>query len=570
MFARHVRCAAATLAMMAYVFGVGAQTPAEMQAVQSGSGSLSGAQPVNKDFDFVTSKLDKGGTFYFYTDMDQALERTAQTYLGAFATAAGNERQARELTAMARALIQSTGLGAMSDFGMSVVPLSADLNRTKAYLHLKEIKGLFTLRGGEPKQLEATRFITKDVSVAIVQDITFSNAIPVVTEMMRSVKGAMGESQLQQMFANAKKRGVDLEKLSNSLAGEFGFSFRVHQGYPKAVIFAATKDQTVYDTLVAVAKLDNANLTDATSGSVNMKIFANRKSENYQPCFAQIDNWTLFATHPDELVRAAEARKAEQTLTDLPEYRKLAADLPTRANGLIYFSKTLASDVQRMFEQSGAGVGARMSMILLPLLTGTSGHVGVRVNEPEGVFFMVQGDRSAAVAMQGVLAMPAAAPLMAAVAVPNYLEAGVRSKVSRVRSDQRSMATGIEAYFVDNNKYPPSTTDADKSVMKFGPGEKVVPSFQGGALTTPIAYITSLFPDAFAAPKPQTFGYYSKTTDSDKTGWVLFSTGPDKKFDLEWELYDPSKPQPSPELLRFFYDPTNGTVSGGDIVRVKQ
>src|SRR6187401_1687051 len=46
--------------------------------------------------------------------------------------------------------------------------------------------------------------------------------------------------------------------------------------------------------------------------------------------------------------------------------------------------------------------------------------------------------------------------ILAAIAVPNFLEAQVRAKVSRVRNDQRSLATGIETYFVDNNTYPVS------------------------------------------------------------------------------------------------------------------
>ena len=44
--------------------------------------------------------------------------------------------------------------------------------------------------------------------------------------------------------------------------------------------------------------------------------------------------------------------------------------------------------------------------------------------------------------------------ILAAIAVPNFLEAQVRSKVSRTRSDVRTIATGLESYAVDNNHYP--------------------------------------------------------------------------------------------------------------------
>src|SRR4030042_2420869 len=44
--------------------------------------------------------------------------------------------------------------------------------------------------------------------------------------------------------------------------------------------------------------------------------------------------------------------------------------------------------------------------------------------------------------------------ILAAIAVPNFLEAQVRSKVSRAKADMRSIATAIEAYYVDNQGYP--------------------------------------------------------------------------------------------------------------------
>ena len=44
--------------------------------------------------------------------------------------------------------------------------------------------------------------------------------------------------------------------------------------------------------------------------------------------------------------------------------------------------------------------------------------------------------------------------ILAAIAVPNFLEAQTRAKVARVKNDLRSVATAIEAYRVDTNKYP--------------------------------------------------------------------------------------------------------------------
>src|SRR5512135_2812993 len=64
--------------------------------------------------------------------------------------------------------------------------------------------------------------------------------------------------------------------------------------------------------------------------------------------------------------------------------------------------------------------------------------------------------------------------ILAAIAVPNFLEAQVRSKVSRVRTDHRSMATAIEAYYVDNNSYPASTnTGAHSAYAQFAAMNKL-------------------------------------------------------------------------------------------------
>src|SRR6186997_2434592 len=45
--------------------------------------------------------------------------------------------------------------------------------------------------------------------------------------------------------------------------------------------------------------------------------------------------------------------------------------------------------------------------------------------------------------------------ILAAIAVPNFIEAQTRSKVSRTKADMRALATAIESYMTDYNRYPP-------------------------------------------------------------------------------------------------------------------
>ena len=215
--------------------------------------------------------------------------------------------------------------------------------------------------------------------------------------------------------------------------------------------------------------------------------------------------------------------------------------------------------------------------------------------------------------------------ILAAIAVPNFLEAQVRSKVSRVKNDQRSYATGLEAYFVDNNLYPahsrsgsgtiggtPSVTNPNGGVavnplgetnnynaMQANPINTTLGQFytfamsrpgvataRAASLTTPVSYLTSLFPDPFMDTKGATFFYFANSA-----GWILWSPGPDTDQSLGGDLssnptsghvvetiYNIYVSQPSTTLLAgapaggfsFTYDSTNGTVSQGDVYRVKQ
>lgn len=185
------------------------------------------------------------------------------------------------------------------------------------------------------------------------------------------------------------------------------------------------------------------------------------------------------------------------------------------------------------------------------------------------------------------------------------------SNVTLVRNDMRSLATAIEAYYVDNNAYPAFAVGFQSVNASLGSAHPAfgLPTFSqpqmqspGGvlmSLTTPIAYITT-FPRDVGAPAGQspggrrpTFLYwcvglnradtrslYGASVVKNGAGWILVSTGPDGDYDLagEWDVYDPTIFQPSARLLggvnkrgsAFTYDPTNGTVSNGDIWRVKQ
>jgi len=188
--------------------------------------------------------------------------------------------------------------------------------------------------------------------------------------------------------------------------------------------------------------------------------------------------------------------------------------------------------------------------------------------------------------------------ILAAIAVPNFLEAQIRAKVSRVKGDMRTVALAMEAYFVDWNAY---VRHYDFSVNSAG--VPTPPYYQQywwwSPLTTPVAYMTLDPIDVF---QQQRWLHYNQahwfggrihydpifnTWDSWMgTGWgpyeaftdemrargvwyTLQSIGPDGKTNVSGRLGDSTvrvAGRTRGDGLAAFYDPTNGTVSYGDIV----
>jgi len=169
--------------------------------------------------------------------------------------------------------------------------------------------------------------------------------------------------------------------------------------------------------------------------------------------------------------------------------------------------------------------------------------------------------------------------ILAFIAMSNCLKASYRSGVSRTKSDMRSIASAIEAYYVDNNVYPEWTANLRENAIGLaakGKDSDDQPSFRHfrndrmfPSLTSPVTYMTSYPNDSFTEIG-HTYSYYR---DPKSMGWILWSMGPDKTFQLDAkniaEIYDPEDEQPSEALLLLTYDPSNGTESSGDVYRFK-
>ena len=179
--------------------------------------------------------------------------------------------------------------------------------------------------------------------------------------------------------------------------------------------------------------------------------------------------------------------------------------------------------------------------------------------------------------------------ILAAIAVPNFLEFQTRAKVSRVKSDMRSVVVAIEALRVDTDVMLVDFWDDDtaagqarlRDIFKL-PNQ--TQDRRGGMigvlvpLTTPIAYMTTIPLDPFAVTPPT----YPNLFASDVLPPFVFmyiDEDPgipvhpnDANWGLDKDQYILTSPGPDTQSIPFgqgvnvLYDPTNGTISAGMII----
>ncbi len=172
--------------------------------------------------------------------------------------------------------------------------------------------------------------------------------------------------------------------------------------------------------------------------------------------------------------------------------------------------------------------------------------------------------------------------ILAAIAVPNFLNAQLRAKVARAESDMSGLVTAVQMYQVDNNGFPLDATDSRGSGQSLG--------YCPLALTSPIAYVSTIPPDVFRLHEQRDDGgsryfaglntppywYVHNVPQSSwaNSYWAVFleergaskaiqfllaSIGPD----VQWRV-NPGSGEP----IRFVqYSPSNGLMSFGDIIK---
>lgn len=222
------------------------------------------------------------------------------------------------------------------------------------------------------------------------------------------------------------------------------------------------------------------------------------------------------------------------------------------------------------------------------------------------------GTRSSGFTLVEILVVAAIMALLAAIAIPNFQQYLVSTKVTKARTEMGEVGKALQAYFIDHNEFP-AVDHSDPNLGGFGVNRRVgnrsqqlerMPTFRErvndedelATLIHPEAYMSQYPEDPFASSSGATYSYSTpdETTlgiGSVRRGWILWSFGPDTDErtgdyggyggDIELvgvpnaprvhpDFYNPRTFLPQDPLVEAQYDPTNGLRSDGDVFMIKQ
>ena len=160
--------------------------------------------------------------------------------------------------------------------------------------------------------------------------------------------------------------------------------------------------------------------------------------------------------------------------------------------------------------------------------------------------------------------------ILAAIAVPNFLNAQTRAKIARVQGEFRSIATALESYHMDTNFYPPWRTYENGDIWPV--------AWRLRPLTTPVAYMSSVpYIDPFVTSangikKEQPHSAYEVGYNYGEA-YSSAVTAKQKPLSADWRCSEWRIESAGPDGIQHAasipsYESSNGLNSLGDIQRL--
>jgi general secretion pathway protein G len=384
------------------------------------------------------------------------------------------------------------------------------------------------------RNLELVDHVGKDPMLVVV--VRTESLLEPIQGLIDTVAGMDSDFQpetAEQAFAELEAElGFPLrDELLSQLGPEFGFVLSVPPmdtimarieefpaslpdlmdgtGFMASVRNADMVDRSLRKLLVFEEK---AEIIDGDDGLVRVRYAT--PSGNGEPgqidiCFGIRNGWLAIGMSPGWVQGALSDAAPGNRLSDGDDYRKVFANLDSDPSMLGYVNLPALmtwiqeSDMLKMI----LSADPEASMVMNMFLNEEYMNVGLGYTSVE----MNGGVRTSTFGPAGLTGPGMYTGMVAAIAIPNLLNAIDRGKQKRTMADMSSIATAMESYAIDNNSYPATEGWQPAGVLK-------------GALEP--VYIRTL---------PQVDGWENRILVlSDGTNYTIVSQGKDGALDGDW------------------------------------
>jgi hypothetical protein len=451
-------------------------------------------------FQEVTSKLDAGGNMYFYLSTEEWLTGLSQKVDGWRSLGdsipdmkASDKQNLDKVFDVVTSLIQKSGVEDMSGVGMSSIEREKGVYHSKVILHHYPGKGngfLWTMFGTSAHSLDGLDMLPASTVLATYGDMDLGMVYSVVTGELNNtgipeVKDAL--QKLPDQFVAAT--GLQLDKVLASLGNEYGLVITLDETKkitlpfgnppmdvpePGIMIIVKVKDDTIFNRVDAQLK-GNQQVISSDKDGVRMRTMPVPLPLpiSLRPTIARSGDYLFIAT-TDSLVEEALAVKSGKKpgLKAGDEFKQLAKGMPDKGNSFTFVSARFGQtwkDVQtRMMEMQGNTKGPQADfMKKLMAMNGSTFSYNVSANTDEGWVGTGNGNQNPAkVALLPLVVVP----VLAAIAVPNFVKARETAQKSACLNNLRQIDSAKQQWALENKKGAsdtPTWTDL-KTYLKKG------------------------------------------------------------------------------------------------------